>query len=692
MTRRPLRVILAFAVAFGLLAMPATGPGASGPLGLLGARVVRAATPDLTIVSAARYDVQPAQQRVRVTVDLTLTNHLHDTKTTRYYFDQAFLNVLPNTAGFVLTTSGSGKPSVTVTRRTATYTMLRLGLGTRLYGGHSASYQLRFDLRDQGGSAARDVRIGDSLVAIPVWAFATDATPGSSSTVVFPSGYDVRVEAGSIPSPTKLPDGRTVFRTGSLSQPLTFFAYLVADRPGSYRQTSLTTTVRGAPVQVVVRSWPDDKPWQKRVTDLLKRGLPALGDAVGLDWPKTDALTVQESVSRTTEGYAGLFDPTANRVEIAYYADTFVVLHEAAHGWFNGALLADRWANEAFASYYAERAAAVLKVKVAPDALTAKLRAAAFPLNAWGPIGTSSTASEDYAYAASLQLAREIAKRAGPDTMKAVWADAAGHVAAYQDPGGTAETVDAAVDWRGLLDLLEERTGTSFSDLWRTWVARPEDLPLLDARDAARTKYSAVLARLDGWRLPREVRDALRTWRFDEASAMLDGASAALDQRAQVATALAGAGLTAPTGTTPLQTAFENDGTFEDVAAETQTELAAIDRYQKAVALRRPVDPANLIMYFGMWGQTPDADLATARDAFARGALSDAVSASDAAAFAWGNAEAIGRGRVLSVILLLVTALVALILITARIQRRRRRRHRHAMMARRLSEGTEIQE
>ena len=48
---------------------------------------VRAATPDLTIVGDARYDVQPDQHRVRVTVDLTLTNHLTDTKTKRYYFD-----------------------------------------------------------------------------------------------------------------------------------------------------------------------------------------------------------------------------------------------------------------------------------------------------------------------------------------------------------------------------------------------------------------------------------------------------------------------------------------------------------------------------------------------------------------------------------------------------------------------------
>ena len=44
--------------------------------------------PDLTIVTDARYDVQPDQHRVHVTVDMVLTNHLHDTATKRFYFDQ----------------------------------------------------------------------------------------------------------------------------------------------------------------------------------------------------------------------------------------------------------------------------------------------------------------------------------------------------------------------------------------------------------------------------------------------------------------------------------------------------------------------------------------------------------------------------------------------------------------------------
>jgi tyrosyl-tRNA synthetase len=60
--------------------------------------------------------------------------------------------------------------TVRVSRRTSTFTVLRLGLPVRLYSGKTASYRLRFDLVDPGGAPIRDLRIGDSLVSFPVCA------------------------------------------------------------------------------------------------------------------------------------------------------------------------------------------------------------------------------------------------------------------------------------------------------------------------------------------------------------------------------------------------------------------------------------------------------------------------------------------------------------------------------------------
>jgi hypothetical protein len=668
---RPLRALLvlpalALVAALGLVVAP-TSP--------VGPREVLAARPDLTITSTARYDVQPDDRRVRVTLDLTLTNHLKDTTTKRYYFDEAFLAVLPGTSGYKLTWEGDGSPSVKASKKTKTYTLLRLDLAERLYSGKTAKYRLTFNLKDPGGAATRDLRIGDSLVSFPVWAFATDDTPGSSVSVVFPDGYDVKVEAGSIPDPTVDDEGRTIFRSGELDAPLDFFAYLVADRPGAYTEQTIATRVADDPVRVTVRAWPDDPPWAERVSELLTTGLPALGEHVGLAWPHGDRLVVEEAVARTTGGYAGLFDPSEGKVEIAYYADDFVVLHEAAHGWFNGMLLADRWANEAFASYYAMEVAEDLAVEVRDTELTDELRAVRIPLNGWGPVGSEDPVQEDFAYAAGLELARAIAERAGDDGLRAVWADAAAGVQAYQPraAGGTPETASGTPDWRGLLDLLEARTAATYDDLWRAWVARPTDLPLLDARAAAREQLSEVEAAVDGWRLPRPIRDAMRAWQFEDATDLLDGAAAALEQREAVESAAADAGLIAPDA---LRTAFEDDDGFDDALAEADAELAAIDAYADAAALR----PAELspILALGLWGLTPDIDLETARDALARGDLTGSVAASSSAATAWGEADGEGQGRAIS-LGLLAAAVVVGVLTVLLVFRRRRTRHRRAM-------------
>ena len=117
-------------------------------------------------------------------------------------------------------------------------------------------------------------------------------------------------------------------------------------------------------------------------------------------------------------------------------------------------------------------------------------RGRADPAQFLGPAhATSDPAVETYGYAASLELARAIAERAGDDALRRVWADAAAGKGAYQPPAGSAaagaaepETSPGPPDWRGLLDLLEAETGKDFVDLWQTWVVRPAELPLLGAR------------------------------------------------------------------------------------------------------------------------------------------------------------------------------------------------------------------
>jgi hypothetical protein len=753
--RRGLPVLLAIVFAIGLLGTPPA------------VQEVRAALPDLTIVTSARYDVQPDERRVRVTVDMTLRNRLRDTATRRFFFDSAFLAVLPGTSGFQVSSSGRD-PSVRPTRQRDDYTLLRIGLGQRLFSGRTAKYRLVFYMRDTGGASTRDVRVGTSLASFPVWAFASDDTPGSSVSVFFPKGYTVEQEAGTMPEPEVLDDGRTVFRSGNLDDPLGFFAYFVADRPGAYEEQEVQAGVGDTPVNVVVRSWPEDPDWAARIGGLFERGLPALSERIGLRWGREGGLTVEESVSRTTGGYAGLFDPTSGQVEVAYYADDFVVLHEAAHAWFNGELLVDRWALEGFASYYALEAAKDLGIEAVGDELTDALREAKIPLNAWGPIGREETATEDYAYAAALALARLIAERAGDQGLAAVWQAAASNAGAYQPPetdeepgagneapepepsegsapsdapagsatpatsalptgspapagtgtaaasqgpagsgepdgsgapaasaspgsstapetsaapvasappaglgggtGGTAtvETVTGPPDWRGLLDLLEEHTDATYDDLWREWVIRPDDGALLSTRTSARERYETVVEQAGSWSLPRPIRDAMRAWRFQIATDLLDEAAGVLDQRETVAEAAADAGLTPPT---TLEAAFEGDDGFEDARLEAEAQLEAIDRYVAATK-SRPVDPGPLVQ-LGLWDADPESDLVAAAGAYSAGDLPASAALADSARQTWETAAEVGQGRALLIGAIVIALLLGLLLAAFLLLRRR---------------------
>ena len=659
--RAPILALLAAVVALGVsLAAPAAGD-------------VRAATPDLTLVSDARYEVQPAEQRVRVTVDITARNRLRDTTTRRFYFDRAFLAVMPGTTDFRLTSS-TGSPSVRVSEKRDDYQVLELVFGQRIYSQQTRTFQLQFDLPDPGGAATRDVRVGTAFVSFPVWAFASEDTPGSRIRVVFPKGYTVQVETGELPKPRVTGDGRTVFQTRKLAYPLRFFAYLVADRPAEFKETSVSADLGDADAQVAVRAWPDDPDWAERVTGLFERGLPVLQEQIGLPWRRSEPVVVEEAVSRTTGGYAGVFDPDTGRMEVAYYADAFVVLHEAAHAWVNGALLRDRWATEAFASYYAEAAGAELDEEIRVVELTDELREAAFPLNDWGEATGADPTVEDYGYGASLALGRAIAERAGDDGMRRLWAAIDADVAAYQPPavdaGGNRqpEVGNGAPDWRGLLDLLEDTTGEQYDDLWREWVVRDPEITLLGERRVARDEYAAVVTEAGRWELPSSIRSALRAWDFEAATTLLAEARGILARRGELEAAAASNGLRLPPR---LETAFEGDGGFAAAAAEADAQAAAIEIVGQAAAAR-PAAP-DVVQQLGLWGETAEVNLENARNAFASGDLEGVAREAVEARATWQGAGEVGRNRILVGLGIAILVVLALAFVASQWRNRRRR-------------------
>jgi hypothetical protein len=399
--------------------------------------------------------------------------------------------------------------------------------------------------------------------------------------------------------------------------------------------------------------------WRDRIQGLIERAMPVLEREIGVPWPVDGELAVEEALVRATGGYAGLFDPGERRIEIAYAAPDGVVLHELAHAWFNGRLVADRWIAEAFASYYAGLAAAELGVDPAAPALPEEPSPAAIALNAWGASGTANPDSETWAYAASLEVARLVAQRSGPDALRAVWSKAARGVGAYQPDVAAEELASGPPDWRGLLDLLEAETAADFDDLWRRWVARPEDVPALDDRAVTRDRYEQSVALAGEWQLPPPIREAMRSWRFDIARELLSAADAVQAQRAKLETSAAAVGATLPA---TLRTTFEGDGGLVAAAAEATAEQATLDAIAAAQAAR-PTETGfgeRLVVAVGLFLADPERQLAAALTAFAAGDLRAAYGAAQLADTVWSAAPHVGRGRLVGAALL-ATALLLLL-------------------------------
>ena len=502
-----------------------------------GWRLPRASPPrpstDLTLVTDATYTVQPSKSRVHVAMSVDARNHRGETRTHKYYFDHAFLAVQPGASGFARHRARRA-PRSSVAQRSKNATLLRINFGAACTAAERGRCSSPSTSSTRASRSSRQVRVGSGLVTFPVWAFASDGARGSRVQVRFPAGYAIDVESGGVRQQDEDRGRRDAPGDPAPRRAADYFAYLSAQKDPVFKETPLAVAAGDDQVDLLLRGWRDDPAWSARVGTLFRKSLPRLSNAIGLAWPQAGQTVVQEAVSRTAGGYAGLFSPADRRIEVAYWADPLVVLHEAAHGWFNGGLVADRWASEGFASYYAQRVAGALKVRDTSPKISASVSLAAIPLNAWpnttGAGGVRWLRRQRHGHVGrpgdgGLRV-RGLA-RAGPRDRRAcrrrrhapclgrrrrahrrLPAAAAGTAGATGGTGSASatlapETVDGPPDWRGLLDLLEAETGKDFTDLWRQWVVRPEEAGLLDARAEARTAYVRTLASTGDWQLPR---------------------------------------------------------------------------------------------------------------------------------------------------------------------------------------------
>ena len=613
-----------------------------GGLVLVTPPAARAADSGLRLVTSTRYTAVPAERRVAVSVDGVATNLTPDPPDSHYYYTSVRFAVQPGIANLSASSGGQVLASRIVSTA-AEYTEVQVTFGRAIFHEQSMSFRVNFDITDPGGAARRDVRIAPSLVAFPVWAFGSEGTPGSSVSVVIPPGYTVTVEAGDLTSSASA-GGATLLTSRAVSDPYSFFAYVTAERPGAFTSTTASVSLPQGTISVLVRAWEDDPEWGAQIGDLMTRGIPVLRSLIGLDFAVKGELRVEEAANSRLGDYAGMYNDATQTIDVRYDADGYTALHEAAHTWFNGTLFPDRWIGEAWAEYYGVEAGKQIGADGDIFTITPDLAAAKIPLNAWGGIASEPTNTEDYGYAASYALARLIAARATTAGLQSVWRAAAGHESAYQPVHPTSAEKGVPADtsgWQRLLDLLEERTGKSFDDLWREWVVTADQETQLDDRSSARAQYATTVTAAGDWELPYQVRYSLDAWQFQKAEDLMTDARDVLADRDRIATRAAALSLAVPRS---LETAFEAGPAFDgarQIASDELTALTAIGAGTSTLAA-----PTSALEWAGLLFADPDAELAAARGAFEDGEATTATAAANDARRIREGAEDTGRLRV----------------------------------------------
>jgi hypothetical protein len=595
----------------------------------------------LPMSASARYELIPAERRVHVTVDASVTNLTPDNATQRFYYTGVSIPAPPGAAN-PTASSGGGAIGASIAESTDEYTLVEVTFGLSVFYRQSYSFRLSFDIVDAGGDAARDVRIGAAFASFPVWAFGDPGTPAEVE-VLIPPGFNTTLLAGEM---TETQEGTsTLLSAGSAEDAGSFFAYITAEQPDALATELLDVTLGDEVAEIELSAWPDDPEWLNLVRPLLVDGLPLMSEEIGLPYPIPFKLRVTEQAFGELGNYSGLFDPQTDAIAIRYDADAFVTLHESAHIWFNGDLFEDRWIGEAFASYYAEVVGERLGVELDPFLLTDELRADAFPLNEWDDPGREDLGREDYAYSATHELGRQIATVAGEDGLRAVWLAADMTAFSYQAVGAEMPEVGeptVSAGWQRLLDLLEERTGEDFDPLWIEFVVSDSEVALLTERERARAAYAELVADADGWALPRPLRLVMGAWQFDLAGERMRDVREIFDVRDEIAGRAAELDLEVPPD---LRSAFEVDGV--DAAADRAAdEIEALDAIEDVGARLEP--ELVPLEWVGLLGEAPpEAALTGARDAYESGEAAEAVEHAGDADAARDAADDRGRQRVI---------------------------------------------
>jgi hypothetical protein len=633
---------------------------------------VAAATGRLLLTAAATYTVDPATATVRVSVAATYVNDKPSDNDFFYYWRDLAWPVHPEATNLRVS-DGSGALSVKPVVEDG-FVEAQFRLRRNLLYRQSVKLTIAWDLPGGAPRSESSIRVGESFVTFDLWAW---GDPGTSSvTAALPGGYEVET-FGSTVAQTSAATGVTI-RANAIGNTDEFWTSVTAIREAGFATDELTLP---GGIELVVRAWPEDTEWRTKVRTMLRDGIPALSELIGLPWPIERPVEVTEVYTPLLEGYAGIFYTLEDRIDISEDLDTLVIVHEASHAWFNDRLFKDRWIDEGLADTYA--AAVLLELgegRQSPDTPAANDDGRT-ALQTWGDPGRITDATEAierYGYNTSWYVVEQIFEEIGPQKMRAIFQAAEDDVIAYQGAGDD-EPVTGADGWHRFLDLLEEIGGSEKADeLFREYVVTNIGSREMDDRAVRREDYANLLAEGDEWLPPIYVREVMGSWAFPKAEVRIDEARAILTLRDEVTAAADALEVTpGPAFEEAYETAEVN---FDDAEAAGEAELDALATLAEASATVSA--PLDFVAAVGLLDVEPMAAYEEATTAYESGRLEDATEAAAAAVALVAEGPRIGRERLaLAGGIAGLALLVGLLLV-----RRRRRARRTAALA--LAVGT----
>jgi hypothetical protein len=492
--------------------------------------------------SVNSFEFDPGRGVVRVTIDIDLRNVTEDrvdgSVISRAFFDTYSVAVPVGAENIVATRNGAVLDgTLSPIPQSPAFSSYRFQLDPPLFSGDSATVQVTYD---HLGAPPRDPvpwRVNEAYAGFVAFGLGDEGQVTLRISQPFGYEFDEFTDLAGFEVSEPDPFGTVVHTRSGLSQDTRITVGMANDD----RLVSRPLDVDGVDLQL--RSWPDDPEWADFAAATVERGLPALEELIGIEWPIEGSFDVRQTVEPTLSGYAGWFDAASNEIAVGEALDADTIYHELSHAWFNRRLSPERWVTEGFAQTYAaelvRRDGAEARVPSEPDVENPFAR----PLTEWTALDTER-AVEEYGYTTSFWVVDALIDDIGFDRGREVIATLLGGRSPY---GDTTDVERPDVDWKRMFDVFVEVGGSTVArEVFIAHVVDGDGAASIDRRDLAAADVDALLDRSSPWDLPVGIRNRLERWELDDVAEAVVAADLVLQQRAALESIEASVGVDEP--------------------------------------------------------------------------------------------------------------------------------------------------